>query len=190
MACVKSQTIDALNSNHVPVYFEVGCDVLNTPAHHIPCYRNADWNRYRRLLSESINLHGMSASSLHTMEMIYGAIDSLNEEIINADAQTVPRVQPNQYKMILSDELRELIRFRNNRRRMWRHSRDPILKLIIKSLNKRIQREISEYHSNCWNTKLHSFKTTDNKFWKLSKLIKNRNRAMPTLNKRTHLGGA
>jgi Reverse transcriptase (RNA-dependent DNA polymerase)/Endonuclease-reverse transcriptase len=181
------ETVDALNSDHVPVFFEVGCDVLTTPVHHVPCYKNADWNYFRRLLSESINLRGMSASSLHTMEMIDEAIDGLVERIIQADAVTVPRVQPNRYRMVLSEELRDLIRFRNNRRRMWRRSRDPLLKIIIKSLNKRIQNAITEYHSNCWNTKLQSFRVTDNKFWKLSKLIKNRNRSIPTLKKEGRL---
>jgi hypothetical protein len=177
------ETIDALNSDHVPVYFEIGCDVLSTPVHYVPCYKNADWNRYRQLLSSSIDLSGMSASSLHSTDLIDGAIDNLVEKITHADSETVPRVQPNRFRMILSDELRELIRFRNNRRRRWRNSRDPLLKLIIKSLNKRIQRAITEYHSNCWNSKLQTFKTTDNKFWKLAKLIKNRNRTIPTLKK-------
>jgi len=177
------ETIDALNSDHVPVYFEMGCEVLTTPAHHVPCYKNADWNRFRRILSDSIDLHGMSASSLQSVELIDEAIDGLVNKIIRADAETVPRVQPNRYRMLLSEELRELIRFRNNRRRMWRHLRDPLLKIIINSLNKRIKHAITEYHSNCWNTKLQSFRVTDNKFWKLSKLIKNRNRMIPALKK-------
>jgi Reverse transcriptase (RNA-dependent DNA polymerase) len=77
--------------------------------------------------------------------------------------------------------LREQIQFRNNRRRASRDLQDPIIKLAVKTLTKRIKKELNLYHSDNWNAKLQTFTTTDNKFWKLSKLIKNRGRSIPTL---------
>jgi Reverse transcriptase (RNA-dependent DNA polymerase)/Endonuclease-reverse transcriptase len=175
------ETIDALVSDHVPVYFEVGCEVLTVPIHHIPCYKNANWNQYRQILHESTNLEQMSASSFDSTDQIDEAIENLTSQIVYADSVAVPRVQPNRFRMILSDELRELIQFRNNRRRPTRNSSDPIIKLAVKSLNRRIQTAVSSFHSENWNSKLQTFRTSDNKFWKLSKLIKNRGKSIPTL---------
>jgi hypothetical protein len=161
--------------------------VLSVPAHYIPCYKNANWNQFRHLLDESTNLNGLSASIFQTPEEIDVAIDHLITQITRADSVAVPRAQPNRFRMLLSDELRDQIQIRNNRRRTARDTNDSTLKLVAKTLTKRIQKEVNSFHSESWNSKLQTFHTTDNKFWKLSKLIKNRGKTIPTLKQDGHI---
>jgi hypothetical protein len=111
------ETVDALDSDHVPVYFEVGCAPEIVPVHYIPSYKNANWNQFRNIINESINLVGLSATCYTNSNEIDDAIKHLSEQICLADSLAVPRIQPNRYRMLLSDELREIISFRNNRRR-------------------------------------------------------------------------
>ncbi len=175
------ETVDALDSDHVPVYFEVGCEVLTVPAHYIPCYKNANWNQFRRKMNESIDLTGLSASKFQACEQIDEAIDQFTNVIIQADSLAVPRAIPNRFRMLLKEDVRNQIQFRNNRRRSTRNSNDPIIKLAVKAMTKRIKKSIDSYHSESWNSNLQSFTNSDNKFWKLSKLIKNRGKLIPTL---------
>lgn len=119
-----------------------------------------NWKFFKDKLSHKIDLKFYSNPvNLNSKEKVDEAILSLSELILATQETTVPKSAPKkiQNELIFPDELKQLIRLRNTRRRQWQRLRLRYLKPIILSLNKKIENEIQLLRNQRWDKALEGF---------------------------------
>lgn len=101
--------------------------------------------------------------------------------IRSAESKAVPMVRPKKSRKVkISTETLDLIRLRNDTRRIWQRCSDVDLKPLYKSLvnaqNKEIKKLIQRDFNKKWNDTLKYIKPGDNKLWSLTKKLMNTSR--------------
>lgn len=85
----------------------------------------------------------------------------------------------------LPNEIVDLIRFRRIRRRAWQRLREPFIKQEINLLTRRIDLLPAEVVNNNFSKAVHSISQDlghhGRKFWRLTKVLRNRPRPIPAL---------
>jgi Reverse transcriptase (RNA-dependent DNA polymerase) len=172
---------DDLSSDHCPVTFSIGASNIEfITENRIPCYNRADWILFKNFLNNSIQLNNITPNLLQPSD-IDSMVEFISIKIQEAVDLAVPKVNPFVFQYILPESIRALIRFRNARRRQWQRHRDPYLGRIVSFLNQQIRVNIQKFRNNEWATLLSTIRTTDNQFWKTTKILKRRQNIIPTL---------
>lgn len=187
-----------LSSDHLPVEFEIithGQTLSTNKA--IKRYDLANWVKYKNVINNSIDL---SVSALVKNIKSTSDIDVLIKKFTDimkyAEEVSVPIVSSTSIysdlgPIILPDNVRALIVLRNTRRRQWQRSRLHYLKEIVNFLQKLIKKKIQILRNDRCSDYLESIQTSDdiNKIWKTSKILRSKNRGIPTLVQNTNVNG-
>lgn len=175
-------TTVALSSDHLPVTFDIFHSISNnSPANIIYNYNNADWWLYRHHIHNNIRTGDINIGNILDNSNIDEMVDYITNLMHEAKNLAIPKVSPHQFYYTLTNDIRQLIYVRNFIRRKWQRTRDTALKSIVNSLTRQVSAAVNELRNNSWNKLLNSFNKTDNKFWKITKLIKNKSQHIPTL---------
>ena len=83
--------------------------------------------------------------------------------------------------LILPESVKMLIRLKNIRRRQWQRTRDPFTKQVYLEVKAEIASQIKELRNMRWNLLLSEFDTGSKPFWKITKVIKGKNKLLPPL---------
>jgi hypothetical protein len=122
-------TVDQFGSDHLPVIFDVYSGSLSlNPRTKIPCYKRANWPSFMSYLNRELDLQNISLSTISDSQDIDLMVNHLTFSILEAKNIAVPNVVPYRYKLKLTEEISELIRFRNQCRRRWSRSKNRDLK--------------------------------------------------------------
>ena len=73
---------------------------------------------------------------METQADVDSALEALTTSILDARNIAVPKIQVKFDSPIVDDDLQFLIRLKNIRHRQYQRSRDPLLKIIFKDLQK------------------------------------------------------
>jgi Reverse transcriptase (RNA-dependent DNA polymerase)/Endonuclease-reverse transcriptase len=175
-------TIDEFTSDHLPVVFSVYSGTFNTnPQTTIPSYKNANWPSFMSYINQKINLQGVSLSTINGPFEIDRMVDNLTTAILEAKTIAIPNIVPYRYKLKLTNEVIELKTFRNLCRRRWSRNKNRNLKKFVNKLSNEIRLRIFALRTRNWDKLLQSCHGRPTKLWKVTKLLKNRNRVFPPL---------
>ncbi len=165
-------------SDHDPVVFHVECTPSQEMADAKPNYKKADWIRYQAVFDNHLTHTDAPVTNI-------AEIDGLIMKMVNlirlAEAEAVPMERAkNPRKSKISPETINLIRLRNDTRRMWQRCVDVNLKSHYKSLvnaqNREIKNLIRRDFNKKWNDTLKTIKPGDNRLWTLTKKMMSTNR--------------
>lgn len=188
------KTMQQLSSDHLPVLFKLGAVVseINTEVT-IREYHKADWNLFKNYINSNIDLATCSfINNLNTPTDVNNAIDNLNQVILNAQELSIPiqvKTDLRSDTINIPNATKLLIRLRNIRRRQWQRSRNPNLKIIVNELNRRIKTEIQEIRNLRFQRYVENTVSHDESrkcLWKLSKVLRTKNKCIPTLKSLTN----
>lgn len=176
------KVIHDLTSDHLPVIFSLNVDVPFSPViHKYRNYSRADWPRFRRHLDRRLNLTDPVIAEIDNTTKIDEAVHFLTEAIGEAESASVPFTNYQPYQPTLPDSVKQLIRLRNIRRRQFYRRRDPFIGMIVSSLNHRIQEEVAEHRYKNFGSMVEHLEPGSSKFWKVSKLLRNKIKYNPPL---------
>lgn len=183
------KTLHQLGSDHLPITFQIGDVEINSfPSRSIRDYANANWGLFKNYLNESIDLSDQSfIRNLSNDTHIDIAIQSLTEQILTAQSIAIPlKILPttNSEQLIIPQETLLLIRLRNIRRRQWQRTRNPNIKRLVNQLNKIIKDEIQDLRNQRFQHYVENCISPDDsrkKLWKLTKVLKKKNKVSPSL---------
>ncbi|XP_039438926.1 uncharacterized protein LOC120420069 [Culex pipiens pallens] len=164
-----------LSSDHLPVTFEIDCNIqAESQAKRVRCYDRADWVRFQREVGGKLDVTVESLNNIQTTAEIDASVRRFTSAVLEAEDVAVPWAEYNPQKVVLPDGVRLLITLRNTRRRQFIRSRDPVLGLIVETLNQRIQKECSKLKYKNFGDTVRDIANGHKKFWKISKLVRNK----------------
>ena len=98
-------------------------------------YKKTDWDQYRKVLQEKVNIN----SNLHTKSDIDDSIQLLSSQLTETLAETTPKLNIKQQNHTLPDDIQDLIKMRNKKRKEYQKHRTKDLKQQKKSITDLIQ---------------------------------------------------
>lgn len=154
----------------------------------VPCFRLANWPKYQEVVEqELINLQLNTNSPYQSINDLDQVINEFSDILLSAQEQSVPTMNPTNYGITLTSEIKDKIRFRNTLVRQKQRSHHPSIKAALRSqinnLNYIIQQDIKELENEDFGNMVSSITNDNNnhKLWKTSKFLKNRRNFMPPL---------
>jgi hypothetical protein len=168
------RVVNALKSDHLPIYFEVGGEYDKESKIQFD-YSKAKWHLFKRHINRCIDL---TPRTFQTEVEIETAAVELTETILTARRRYIPKIKKNPIRVDLNDEARELINTRNQLRKDWNKARrtNHFIKREINTLQGKIKKIVSELEAEHWDNKLKDCRiyTDDprNSLWALSRAIK------------------
>lgn len=173
-------TSDSLYSDHLAIEFSITTTLqINISSTNRPNYSNADWRAFKRNIDANIDLLNLQ---LNNHESIDNKISELISIIKSAETYSIPLIKNSPKKVVqLTDEIKHLISTRNMHRRRWQRSGNVYSKLTFKSINCTIQSKIFELKNKHFGELLTGLNFASKKFWRVTKLIKNKSNILPPL---------
>lgn len=172
-----------LSSDHLPVTFTINAEIPVAPAGKtIRCFDKANWSTFARKIDLEVDLTADWINDLDRPEKIDDAIAKITAIVKAAEEAAVPtrRILPK--KKEIPDELKLLIRLRNVRRRQFIRRRDPLIGAVVRHLNNVISTKSAEHRYRSFGSMLKNLDNGSNKFWKLTRSLRNTVKYSPPLN--------
>ncbi len=170
----KTINFDILESDHIPIYFEVALSTTTIPPSSSKrVYSKSKWPEFRKHLDQ-LNITDLE---LNTKEDIDNNLKDINNNINQALDYAVPMSKPNKKnKLSLPEELLKIIKIKNNMMRNFYSNRtDLITRTIYYQMNSYIKDEIIRIKNNEWQKLIDSYRgkpLTTKDFWKHINKIK------------------
>lgn len=177
-------TDPSLSSDNVPVLCELDLEAPEgTMAPRlIKDYGNTNWAAFATIVKRGLSDF---TGSLESQARTDTAISFLTQTILTADDFCVPRKEINHHSTKLTPEIVSLIRLRRGRRRAWQRTRDPRIKNEMRILTTSIEAKTRELVNKKFGEAVSRTNQDPGphrrKFWRLTKVLKNRPRSIPTL---------
>lgn len=166
------RVVTALSSNHLPVLFQITGKVDRLSLKRLN-YARADWNGYRKLLNESINLSSSILKSPHEIDM---AIANLSTSIISARDHSVPLISIKPTTCTIPRKIKRLINVKNKLRRTLTNEVKPDCRKNIRSkinfLGKQINLGLKQHQDSIWNEKLSKVDNPSSDLWRIAKSVR------------------
>lgn len=163
-----------LSSDHLPVTFEIDCELApSTPTQRFRCYDRADWTRFRQEIDRRLDPTSDEFNNLTSTSEVDAAIQMFTAALLEAEDVAVPWFERDPQKVKLPQNIKLLITLRNTRRRQFIRTRDPLLGMIVQSLNLRIQNECSKLRFKNFGNTIQELSNGHKQFWRISKLVRN-----------------
>lgn len=175
------QTITALSSNHLPIFFTVGGPSIRKVTKQFN-YSSADWASYRAHLDSNITLN---AQILNSPSEIDKAAEYLTHTILNARDTAVPTSTRRDSTPKIPRNLKKWIREKNRLRRHEQRQIDLDLKRVIRTevntLNRLIKQSFKQHNDKIWNEKLAKVDNPKSDLWRLCKQLRLKPTIIPPL---------
>jgi hypothetical protein len=125
--------------DHLPVLFDVYSRSLSlNPQAKVSSYKNANWPSFMSYLNQDLDLQDVSLSTIRGPPDTDLMVNHLTSYILEAKNIAVPNVVRYRYKLKLTEEVSDLIHFRNQCRRHWGGNKNREFKKFVNKLTKYI----------------------------------------------------
>jgi hypothetical protein len=161
-----------LSSDHSPIILKVSTRILQQQATERLCNKYTDWNLFRRLVNENINLR----LQLQTPQNLEDAVNHITNCVQNSARTSTPVLQNSskpglQYPIYVKRKIAEKRRLR----RIWQNTRNPIDKANFNRASRNLKRLLYNV-KNQWfaeyTKSLSPSEATDYSLWKATKRLK------------------
>nr|WP_253308721.1 reverse transcriptase family protein [Rickettsia endosymbiont of Ceutorhynchus assimilis] len=155
-------TINALSSDHLPIFFTWG--ELDPPRPQVRLsYKNFNWPLFRQTLNTLTQIPGQ----IDTIEALEQEVSTLTRNVQQTQTSLATRVTVHRGRDELPRELIALISLKNRTRRRWQRLRRDEDRLRIRELEGAIKDGISEFRNRKWTETLQNLRPQDNSLWRL-----------------------
>lgn len=170
-----------LSSDHMGVNFRIriGEKFKASQTESTYNYNLADWDNYRMHIHHHAQSMTTSLDDICSTNDIDNLIDNFNKLIKAAQEKSVPTTTKSKQRLVLPDEIIDVIKLKNSLRKQWQMTRDPFIKSLINHYEKTIKTRIKEIKNEEFRWKLSSIRPSHVALWQTAKLIKNDNHLPP-----------
>jgi exonuclease III len=181
------RSLNSLSSDHQPVLFEVETRSKVKPSLTAGkrCYARADWNKFKDIVHNNIDLIQLSSKLNCTSEIdeVLNFFTNIIKEAENVSVPFFPQARPT--STMPDPEVAHLISVKNLMRRQWQRLRLPDLKREVNFLTKSIRRLSDKSNNADLNRNLSEIKPNSNQLWRVIKLLRNKGNRIPPLKSST-----
>lgn len=173
----KPEAVSELSSDHDPIILMLKHTNTIHQYKTVTSYRNTDWKQFRKTVDEKLILNNIITDTTQLDE----AVEHFTKTLSDAKAKHTTQITINTSRDRLPQDILDLIRERNNARRVWQRSRNHVDKFYMNELSSRIRILTRNHKNQQWQNKLSALESGSAKFWKLAKIMKKPQPPMPTL---------
>ncbi|GBO18446.1 putative RNA-directed DNA polymerase from transposon X-element [Araneus ventricosus] len=154
-----ANSINALSSDHNPVYFEIDINV-NLPAIS-KIIKTTNWSKFKQIMSTYLP----GNPDIQNVKDIDEAITKLNSAILTAiNLASRSKLINGNYRKLPNNIVKK-ITLRNQIRKRWQQTYDPRYRRTANRLTNKIRREIRDYDQESWKEWLMSLTQEDNSIY-------------------------
>lgn len=167
-------TVNELDSDHNPVFLFLG------DADHeedLVERTRTCWPAFADHLQETLP----RITPIRTVGQLEEAVDTLTSAIKHSLTATSRRHRAPRHHMQIPDELKELIAEKNQARRRYQRSWDPLDRSIRDRLRMEVKEALQELRNAAWEAKLDSLEDDDRSYWRMAKALRNKSAHMPPI---------
>lgn len=168
-----------LMSDHCAIEFVVNCSAAKS-FHTAKRFRFdlADWKGFQDHVNSEIDLNGVQ---LNSGDEIDAEVDKFTKIISDAMNLSIPKRTKKVGCLQLPPELIHMITTNRTIKRRYKRHRNPDDLKLAKNLAKKIESEVLKHKNRNFNNTLENLDYASGKFWRLTKLIKNKSANMRPL---------
>lgn len=185
---VETEVNHSFTSDHVPILYFIDLKLERAPDQTklIRDFSRANWTLFRNMIESKVRSIRLPTDEvIMTNDEIDEKLEAFSQCILDADNASVPRKRVTPSAIHLTDEVKALIGLRKAKIRLCRRSNDPMLKPVIKLLTDRIEFLLKRQTNKRFENVVQSLNSNPGpnrkKFWRLTKILKNRPKQIPNL---------
>jgi endonuclease/exonuclease/phosphatase family metal-dependent hydrolase len=167
---------DKLDSDHLPVIMKIHSTLTKENKQH-RMYHKANWDSYRNTIDTHINPN----KPLNSNQDIEDATSHLTKLIKDSIQQHVPMSSNKNKNTKLPTPILQLIKQRNQLRKLNRRFNHNVIKAKINKLREDISSKIKSHNNKIWHDKVSKLSTGDNSAWRVTKALTRQNVKIPPL---------
>lgn len=179
------QVADDLGSDHYPIIATIySHPTTNANFASYLNFNKADWDKYRRLLNQSIDLKYFQLPSSCSTSDIDHRIESLTHIMMNAASASVPRKRSQKQLPLMTQTIRELIQRRRSLKRRLDRGGDQQVRDEYNIVRHQIEYNLQCRSNENFQHHIENFIPGENnnrKLWGMSRILRGRYRPLPFL---------
>lgn len=162
----KIETINDLNSDHLPITITVNTKTQNTPENTYT-KRTTDWASYRKQLNNTLQIQ----TRIRDITELNSEVDKLTHSIQKAIEKHTTITKISIHRPPATPEVKNLIKTRNKLRKSYQNTHLKDILIDIKQLNKNITEKIKTQKANLLANKIKKLSVKNNSLWKFTKRL-------------------
>jgi retron-type reverse transcriptase len=153
------------------VIFRIGNRPVIAPEKVIRDYGNADWETYRRRVTDE--MQPFAERLLSTPEDVEEQCRAVTEAVTAAMEDAVPRktVRPWNYHA-LPQAILQNIKRKNSLRKVFQETRCPLAKARLNTAQHQLRDDIAAFRSAAWEKRLASLNLEDGSIWRMARALR------------------
>lgn len=176
------EAVAELTSDHNPILLRLTNQQINEHTINIRTYSDTNWNHFRKYLDNSINL----TPDIKSKESLEAAVKQFSHSIQKAQTKHSKTKIINPQKVDLTPEILDLIKHKNNLRKAWQRSADPVVFVMYKRCVREVSQAVSNHKNNIWKSKLQKLSARNKTLWKFCKKLRKQHISIPNLKTNTN----
>lgn len=177
---LSSHVITALNSDHIPVLINFSTELNVVPKRKSLINGTIDWELYKILVAEKINLKNNFSTALEIEENINKLNESISNSLQEATVRPFQLVRKN-FSRSCPKSILLKIKEKNHARRQWMRNRDPTYKKTWNHLKHVIKKELDEWVYSKYQNYVKDLDPKDQSLWKATRRVLSKFEKIPSL---------
>lgn len=179
-ADIELSTVSETSSDHNPVIVTIDGtqDELQVNEKTRVC-----WPKFAEILEDSISC----SQRISSTEQLEDAVNEFTESVTGALQSATKIIRMPAYKHEISDDIRNLIREKNQARRAWQRHGDIIAKATMNRLTREIRTTLNEARNENWQCRLETLSTEDKSIWQITRALRQKKINIPPIHGNTGL---
>lgn len=169
-------TVDELESDHLPITFEIDCPGLKITTELYFNYAKSDWKVYKQKVNEFLTIN-----EINTVQDIETALQHFMDVIRRATTESLPQTTRRHPKSILTTEMLALLREKRQMRRRYQRSRDPSDWTRTLHLAAQFRQCLGDKRKADYHAQLEKANLQDGSLWRVLRGCKSRSSAPTAL---------
>lgn len=166
----------SIKSNKVKIYDQH----KNSNRKIITSCKDTDWTLLQQELNEKIQIN----NKIDSTDKIDTEVEKLTTTIQKIKNKFTNKIQINTNKLELTEEIRELIKHKNNMRKLYQQQYyNQNLKTYINQISRIVRTKVKQVLNDKWGKTLEDIKPNDRALWRISKALRKTQQQIPTLTK-------
>lgn len=184
-ACIRNlpftctaEVVEALDSDHLPVLYNLLGDLVAPQS--VECYRydKADWGAFGNHVNRHVSVH---TKNIETIVEIDDELSKFTELVNDSMLRHIPKCSPRSIDIRLPEYILDLIKERNVLRSSYSKYHCPFDKRRINELRKIISEKVSSHRTSLWTRKICSLNPHDSSLWRMARCFTKRLPHIPPL---------
>ncbi|GLV38546.1 hypothetical protein CBL_05098 [Carabus blaptoides fortunei] len=171
---IELATVNAGNSDHNPVMSYINGE---TDAKRTTAFRKICFPKFTDITENSITCFP-PLSTVHELELTVANATQCIQDAMESASRTTDRPAA---KTIIPEEIKELIRKKNQARRAWQRHTDVAARANMNLLARQVKDALQEFRNERWSATLEQLEMEEQSPWRITRAVRQKRKSVPPI---------